>query len=71
MELKKWYFILYHPCHYLLEYLRFSLPFFNTVSLAFIKISAPGLVAASGLKTFCFQARNSHKRMMSFTSVTD
>jgi len=71
MELTKWHLKLCHPCHYLLEYLRFSLPFFNTVPLAFIKISSPDFVAASGLKTFCFQARSSYKRMMLFTSVTD
>jgi len=44
---------------------------FNTVPLAMIKILASGQVAAWGFQTYCFQARNSNARMMSFTSVTD
>ena len=54
MELKKWHLKLYHPCHYLLECLSFSLPFFNTVPLAMIKILASGLVAAKDLKCTVF-----------------
>jgi hypothetical protein len=71
MELKKWHLKLYHPCHNLLEYLRFFWSFFNTVSLAMIKILASGLVATKGFKTYCFQAMNSYKSLTSFTSVTD
>jgi hypothetical protein len=49
----------------------FFLSFFNNVLLAMIKILLSGHVAAKGFKRYCFQARNSNKSMMPFTSVTD
>ena len=58
----KWLLKLYHPCHYLVEYLWFSLPFFKTMLLAMTKILASGQVAASGFKTCSFQAMNSNTR---------